>query len=70
MNRWSQAFLLALISISNLAFSDDTVSQPNKSQTNNILDQTKQKLDNAAQVGKDKLEKGIQQGEGQPDKSN
>ncbi|CAM2976279.1 Uncharacterised protein [Legionella steigerwaltii] len=70
MKRLPLACLLVLISIFNSAFSDDTSSVPNKPQTNNILDQTKQKLDKAAQVEKDNLEKGIQQGEGQSDKSN
>ncbi|MCW8408385.1 hypothetical protein OQJ13_05310 [Legionella sp. PATHC035] len=69
MSRLSLAFLFTLISMFNSAFSDEAPKVPNKAQTNNILEQTKQKLDDANQIEKDNLEKGIQQGEGQNDKS-
>ncbi|WP_392536347.1 hypothetical protein [Legionella sp. 227] len=70
MSRCSLAFLFTLISMANSAFSDEVSEVPNKAQTNNILEQTKQKLDHANQIEKDNFEKGIQQGEGQSDKSN
>ncbi|KTC82477.1 hypothetical protein [Legionella cherrii] len=70
MSRLLLAFLLTLISTSNSAFSDEAPNVPNKAQSNNILEQTKQKLDNANQIEKENLEKGIQQGEGQSDKRN
>lgn len=59
MDRFLLVSLLAWISMINPAFSDDGSGVSNKPQTNNILDQTKQKLNDATQVEEDKIDKGI-----------
>ncbi|KTD74611.1 hypothetical protein [Legionella waltersii] len=67
MKYCSLVYFLAIYSLTNIAYSDDSTANTNPPQTNNILDKTKRKLDNANQVEQQNLEQGIQQGEGQPE---